>query len=52
MHGVVKRIRPKFMTVSVILAGLVTIMFSHGTVANVSALPLSHCDFHSFKSTE
>ena len=30
MFGAVKRIRPKIMTVSVILAGLVPIMFSHG----------------------
>ena len=35
MHGAVKRIRPKVMTVSVILAGLVPIMFSHGTGADV-----------------
>jgi Cu(I)/Ag(I) efflux system membrane protein CusA/SilA len=35
MHGAVKRIRPKIMTVSVILAGLVPIMFSHGTGADV-----------------
>jgi Cu(I)/Ag(I) efflux system membrane protein CusA/SilA len=30
MYGAVKRIRPKIMTVSVILAGLIPIMFSHG----------------------
>jgi Cu(I)/Ag(I) efflux system membrane protein CusA/SilA len=35
MHGAVKRIRPKIMTVSVILAGLIPIMFSHGTGADV-----------------
>lgn len=35
MHGAVKRIRPKIMTVSVILAGLVPIMLSHGTGADV-----------------
>ncbi len=35
MHGAVKRIRPKVMTVSVILAGLIPIMFSHGTGADV-----------------
>ncbi|MBI4682830.1 MAG: efflux RND transporter permease subunit [Nitrospirae bacterium] len=35
MHGAVKRIRPKIMTVSVILAGLVPIMFSHGTGSDV-----------------
>jgi Cu(I)/Ag(I) efflux system membrane protein CusA/SilA len=35
MHGAVKRIRPKIMTVSVILAGLVPIMFSHGAGADV-----------------
>jgi copper/silver efflux system protein len=35
MHGAVKRIRPKMMTVSVILAGLIPIMFSHGTGADV-----------------
>jgi len=35
MFGAVKRIRPKIMTVSVILAGLVPIMFSHGTGADV-----------------
>ncbi len=35
MYGAVKRIRPKIMTVSVILAGLVPIMFSHGAGADV-----------------
>jgi Cu(I)/Ag(I) efflux system membrane protein CusA/SilA len=35
MHGAVQRIRPKIMTVSVILAGLVPIMFSHGAGADV-----------------
>ncbi len=35
LHGAVKRIRPKIMTVSVILAGLVPIMFSSGTGADV-----------------
>jgi len=35
MHGAVKRIRPKMMTVTVILAGLIPIMFSHGTGADV-----------------
>lgn len=35
MHGAVKRIRPKIMTVTVILAGLIPIMFSHGTGADV-----------------
>ena len=35
MHGAVKRIRPKIMTVSVILAGLVPILFSAGTGADV-----------------
>ena len=35
MYGAVKRIRPKMMTVSVILAGLIPIMFSHGTGADV-----------------
>jgi Cu(I)/Ag(I) efflux system membrane protein CusA/SilA len=34
MYGAVKRIRPKMMTVSVILAGLIPIMFSHGTGAD------------------
>lgn len=35
MYGAVKRIRPKIMTVSVILAGLIPIMFSYGTGADV-----------------
>ncbi|MGD0887492.1 MAG: CusA/CzcA family heavy metal efflux RND transporter [Thermodesulfovibrionales bacterium] len=35
MHGAVKRIRPKIMTVTVILAGLVPIMFSHGAGSDV-----------------
>ncbi len=35
MEGAVKRIRPKIMTVSVILAGLVPIMFSSGTGADI-----------------
>jgi Cu(I)/Ag(I) efflux system membrane protein CusA/SilA len=35
MFGAVKRIRPKVMTVGVILAGLVPIMFSHGTGSDV-----------------
>lgn len=35
MEGAVKRIRPKIMTVSVILAGLVPILFSHGTGADI-----------------
>lgn len=35
MEGAVKRIRPKIMTVSVILAGLIPIMFSAGTGADV-----------------
>jgi Cu(I)/Ag(I) efflux system membrane protein CusA/SilA len=35
MNGAVKRIRPKIMTVSVILAGLIPIMFSHGASADV-----------------
>lgn len=35
MHGAVKRIRPKIMTVSVILAGLLPIMFSDGTGSDV-----------------
>ena len=30
MYGAVKRIRPKTMTVRVILIGLILIMFSHG----------------------
>ncbi len=34
-HGAVKRVRPKIMTASVIIAGLVPIMWSHGTGADV-----------------
>ena len=34
-HGAVKRIRPKIMTISVIIAGLVPIMWSHGAGADV-----------------
>jgi copper/silver efflux system protein len=33
--GAVKRVRPKIMTASVILAGLLPIMWSHGTGADV-----------------
>ncbi len=35
MFGAVRRIRPKIMTVSVILAGLIPIMFSNGTGADI-----------------
>ncbi|WP_420265846.1 efflux RND transporter permease subunit [Candidatus Magnetominusculus dajiuhuensis] len=35
MHGAVKRIRPKIMTVSVILAGLIPVMFSTGAGSDV-----------------
>jgi copper/silver efflux system protein len=35
MYGAVKRIRPKVMTVSVILAGLIPIMFSHGAGSDI-----------------
>ncbi len=35
MHGAVKRIRPKIMTVSVILAGLIPILFSTGAGSDV-----------------
>ncbi|MBF0329707.1 MAG: efflux RND transporter permease subunit [Nitrospirae bacterium] len=35
MYGAVKRIRPKIMTVSVILAGLIPIMYSHGAGSDV-----------------
>jgi Cu(I)/Ag(I) efflux system membrane protein CusA/SilA len=35
MHGAVKRIRPKIMTVGVILAGLIPVMFSHGAGADI-----------------
>ncbi len=34
-HGAVKRVRPKIMTASVIIAGLLPIMWSHGTGADV-----------------
>jgi copper/silver efflux system protein len=34
-HGAVQRVRPKAMTVSVILAGLMPILWSHGTGADV-----------------
>ena len=34
-HGAVKRIRPKMMTITVIIAGLVPIMWSHGAGADV-----------------
>jgi Cu(I)/Ag(I) efflux system membrane protein CusA/SilA len=34
-HGAVHRVRPKIMTASVILAGLLPIMWSHGTGADV-----------------
>ena len=34
-HGAVKRIRPKIMTVATIIAGLLPIMWSHGTGADV-----------------
>ncbi len=35
MHGAVKRIRPKLMTVGVILAGLIPIMYSHGAGSDI-----------------
>ena len=35
LHGAVKRIRPKFMTVAVMFMGLVPIMWSTGTGADV-----------------
>ncbi len=35
LHGAVKRVRPKLMTISVILAGLIPILWSHGTGADV-----------------
>lgn len=35
MHGAVRRVRPKLMTVGVILAGLIPIMFSHGAGADI-----------------
>jgi Cu(I)/Ag(I) efflux system membrane protein CusA/SilA len=34
-HGAVKRVRPKIMTASVIIAGLIPILWSHGTGADV-----------------
>jgi Cu(I)/Ag(I) efflux system membrane protein CusA/SilA len=34
-HGAVKRVRPKAMTACVIVAGLMPIMWSHGTGADV-----------------
>jgi Cu(I)/Ag(I) efflux system membrane protein CusA/SilA len=34
-HGAVKRVRPKVMTISVIIAGLLPIMWSHGAGADV-----------------
>jgi Cu(I)/Ag(I) efflux system membrane protein CusA/SilA len=35
LHGAVKRVRPKLMTITVILAGLIPIMWSHGTGADL-----------------
>jgi Cu(I)/Ag(I) efflux system membrane protein CusA/SilA len=35
MHGAVERVRPKMMTVAAIMAGLLPIMWSHGTGAEV-----------------
>ncbi len=35
MFGAVKRIRPKIMTVGVILAGLIPVMFSHGAGSDI-----------------
>ena len=35
LHGAVKRVRPKLMTVGVILAGLIPIMFSNGAGSDV-----------------
>ncbi|HEY4187551.1 MAG TPA: CusA/CzcA family heavy metal efflux RND transporter [Polyangia bacterium] len=35
LHGAVKRIRPKMMTVTTILAGLLPVLWSHGTGADV-----------------
>jgi Cu(I)/Ag(I) efflux system membrane protein CusA/SilA len=35
MHGAVRRIRPKLMTVGVILAGLIPIMYSHGAGSDI-----------------
>ena len=34
-HGAVKRVRPKAMTASVIIAGLLPILWSHGAGADV-----------------
>jgi len=34
-HGAVTRLRPKIMTASVIMGGLIPIMWSHGTGADV-----------------
>ena len=34
-HGAVKRVRPKAMTAAVIIAGLLPILWSHGTDADV-----------------
>ena len=34
-HGAVKRVRPKAMTACVIIAGLLPILWSHGTGADV-----------------
>ena len=34
-HGAVKRVRPKAMTAAVIIAGLLPILWSHGTGADV-----------------
>ena len=35
MHGAVRRVRPKLMTVGVILAGLIPIMYSHGAGSDI-----------------
>jgi len=35
MHGAVERVRPKMMTVVAIMAGLLPIMWSHGTGSEV-----------------
>jgi Cu(I)/Ag(I) efflux system membrane protein CusA/SilA len=35
LHGAVKRVRPKLMTISVILAGLIPILWSHGAGADL-----------------
>src|SRR5260370_3948199 len=51
MHGAVKRIRPKFMTVSTMFMGLVPIMWSVGTGADVmkrTAAPMIRRIFTSF----